>query len=89
MAVKAHHTFASPESEEGTKPVNNYGRNMCLIIPSLSSELTYCDTRAAQEQHICHDGVVLMYVETRILTSIARTELGGDTYTLLCTALHA
>ena len=75
--------------EEGTKPVNNHGRNTCLIIQSLSSELTCRDKKAAQEQQICHDEVLLMCVETIILMSIARTELVGHAHLLLFTALHA
>ena len=50
--------------------------------------MIYHDKRAAQEQHICHDGVLLMCAETFISMSIARTELVGYPYFLLFTALH-
>ena len=36
--------------------------------------------RSAQEQHICHDNVLSMCVQTIISMSIARTDLVGDAY---------
>ena len=69
--------FVSRCPDSGFEVANN-GRNMCFSIPFLSSELTYRNKRGAQEQPICHDGVLLMCVETVISKSIARTELVGD-----------
>ena len=51
VAVKARYNFSSPVG--GGKICQQLYKNM---LP----ELTNCNKRSAQEQHVCHDGVLLI-----------------------------
>ena len=78
VVVDSHHIFASPTRRGQNLSTIMKEYLICLIIPSLLSELTHRNKEAAKGQYICHDGVLLMCVETIILMLISRTEVVGD-----------